>query len=80
MSLGSITGSPGFLSITRSSWSCKESDTTEQLALSLGASQVVLVAKNLPSNVETRVQSLGHGDPLEEDLAIHSSNLAWEIP
>ena len=80
MSLGSITGSLGFLSITGSSWGCKESDTTEPLTLSPVASQVVLAVKNLPSNVETWVQSLGQGDPLEEDLAIHSSSLAWGIP
>ena len=29
---------------------------------------------------ETRVQSLGCEDPLEEELATHSSILAWEIP
>ena len=27
-----------------------------------------------------RVQSLGPEDPLEEEMAIHSSNLAWKIP
>ena len=29
---------------------------------------------------ETQVQSLDHGDPLEEERATHSSILAWEIP
>ena len=29
---------------------------------------------------ETRVQSLGWEDPLEEEVATHSSILAWEIP
>ena len=29
---------------------------------------------------ETSVQSLGQGDPLEKEMAIHSSILAWEIP
>ena len=29
---------------------------------------------------ETRVQSLGLEDPLEKEMAIHSSILAWEIP
>ena len=29
---------------------------------------------------ETRVQSLGQEDPLEKEMAIHSSVLAWEIP
>ena len=47
------------------------------------ASQVVLVAKNPPSVEETyesRVQSLGREDPLEEGLATHSSIFAWRIP
>ena len=29
---------------------------------------------------ETQVQSLGWKDPLEEEMATHSSVLAWEIP
>ena len=29
---------------------------------------------------ETRVQSLGQEDPLEEEMATHSSILAWRIP
>ena len=29
---------------------------------------------------ETRVQSLGREDPLEKEMAIHSSNIAWKIP
>ena len=29
---------------------------------------------------EMRVRSLGQEDPLEEDMAIHSSILAWRIP
>ena len=30
--------------------------------------------------LETRVQSLGREDPLEKEMAIHSSILAWRIP
>ena len=33
-----------------------------------------------PAIQETRVQSLGHKDPLEEGMASHSSILAWRIP
>ena len=29
---------------------------------------------------ETQVQSFGQEDPLEEEMAIHSSTLAWKIP
>ena len=38
------------------------------------------MVKNLPAVRETCVQSLGLDDPLEEETATHSSNLAWRIP
>ena len=38
------------------------------------------VVKNLPAVQETRVQSLGGEDPLEEGMATHSSVLAQRIP
>ena len=38
------------------------------------------MVKNVPSSTEIRVQSLGWEDPLEEEMATHSSILAWEIP
>ena len=38
------------------------------------------MVKNLSVAREIWVQSLGHGDPLEEDMATHSSILAWKIP
>ena len=41
------------------------------------------MVKNLPANAgnlqETQVRSLGQEDPLEEELATHSSVLTWEI-
>ena len=36
--------------------------------------------KNLPAMRETWVRSLGREDPLEEEMATHSSILAWRIP
>ena len=36
--------------------------------------------KNLPAMQETHVQSLGREDPLEKEMAAHSSVLAWRIP
>ena len=36
--------------------------------------------KRLPPMQETRVRSLGQEDPLEKEMAIHSSILAWRIP
>ena len=38
------------------------------------------MVKRLPTMRETRVQSLGQADPLEKEMAIHSSILAWKIP
>ena len=38
------------------------------------------MVKNLPAMQETQVQSLGQKDPLEEEMATHSSILAWGIP
>ena len=35
--------------------------------------------KNVPAMQETQVQSLGQEDSLEEEMATHSSILAWEI-
>ena len=35
---------------------------------------------HLPTMRETQVQSLGREDPLEKDMATHSSILAWKIP
>ena len=38
------------------------------------------MVKNLPAMQETWVLSLGWEDPLEKEMATHSSTLAWEIP
>ena len=44
------------------------------------ASLVAQTVKRLPTMRETRVQFLGWDDPLEKEMAIHSSTLAWKIP
>ena len=36
--------------------------------------------KRLPTMWETQVRSLGWEDPLEKEMATHSSTLAWKIP
>ena len=36
--------------------------------------------KHLPAMWETWVRSLGREDPLEKEMATHSSTLAWKIP
>ena len=38
------------------------------------------MVKNLPAMQEALVQSLGQEDPLEKEMATHSSILAWRIP
>ena len=44
------------------------------------ASLVAQTSKNLSTVQEVRVRSLGREDPLEDDMATHSSILAWRIP
>ena len=38
------------------------------------------MVKRLPTMQETWVRSLGQEDPLEKEIATHSSVLAWKIP
>ena len=38
------------------------------------------MVKHLPTMRETQVQTLGWEDPLEKEMATHSSTLAWKIP
>ena len=38
------------------------------------------MVKHLSAMQETRVRSLGWEDPLEKEMAAHSSILAWKIP
>ena len=48
--------------------------------LSSWASLVAQMVKRLPAMRETWVRFLGREDPLEKEMAIHSSTLAWKIP
>ena len=43
-------------------------------------SPVAQMVKNLPATQEIWVQSLGREDPLEKEMATHSSMLAWRVP
>ena len=45
-----------------------------------GASLEAQTVKRLPAMREARVRFLGQEDPLEKEMAIHSSTLAWKIP
>ena len=44
------------------------------------SSLVAQTVKRLPAMQETWVQFLGREDPLEKEMAIHFSTLAWKIP
>ena len=44
------------------------------------ASPVAQLVKNLPAMQETWVRPLGWEDPLEKEIATHSSILAWRVP
>ena len=50
------------------------------LPIVLVASLVAQMVKNLPAVQETWIQSLGWEDPIETEMATHSSILAWKIP
>ena len=47
--------------------------------LPFGASLVAQMVKGLPAMQETQVRSLGQENPLEKEMATHSSILAWRI-
>ena len=47
---------------------------------SIWTSLVAQTVKRLSTMQETRVRSLGRDDPLEKEMAIHSSAIAWKIP
>ena len=48
--------------------------------LSVGTSLLAQMVKHLPTMWETPVPSLRQEDPLEKEMATHSSSLAWKIP
>ena len=51
-----------------------------RLAQARAASIVAQMVKRLSATQETKVRSLGWEDPLEKEMATHSSILAWRIP
>ena len=58
----------------------KDEKTTVELPSLKCASLVAQTVKCLFTMLETRVRSLGQEDPLEKEMAPHSSTLAWKIP
>ena len=72
-------------------WNSQSDDLRQKLqTLSLSVSHaafgslekplVAQMIKCLPAMRETRVRSLGREDPMEKEMATHSSTLAWKIP
>ena len=63
-------------------WGRTELDTTEATWQHeyLWVSLVAQRLKSLPAMQETWVRSLGQEDPLEKEMATHSSTLAWKLP
>ena len=53
---------------------------TAYIYIYIWASLVAQRLKHLPAIWETWVRSLGREDPLEKEMATHSSILAWRIP
>ena len=49
-------------------------------SLDMRTSLVAQMVKRLSTMWETWVRSLGREDPLEKEMATHSSTLAWRIP
>ena len=50
------------------------------LMVDVTTSLVAQTAKRLPVMQEARVRFLGREDPLEKEMAMHSSTLAWQVP
>ena len=57
-----------------------EESETERFYEDLWASLVARTVNRLSAMLETRVQSLGWEDPLEQEMTTHSSTLAWKTP
>ena len=54
--------------------------TTREVSCWVYLKVVAQMVKHLPAMRETQVRFLGQEDPLEKEMAIHSSILVWKIP
>ena len=54
-------------------------DSVDKNLSKLQTSLVAQMVKRLPAMLETWVRSLGRKDPLGQEMATHSSTLAWKI-
>ena len=53
---------------------------SSEVDIKVHVSSVAQMVKRLSTMQETRVRSLGWEDPLEKEMATHSSTIAWKIP
>ena len=63
-----------------SSWKALSMLANINISIVPWTSLVAQMVKRLPTMQETQVQSLGWEDPLEKEMATHSSILVWKIP
>ena len=64
-------------------WDKKKTDSKDEYIpnhINNWASLVAQLVKNLPAVQETQILSLSWEDPLEKEMATHSSVLAWRSP
>ena len=53
---------------------------TEYVCVYIWTSLVAQTVKHLSTMQETQVRALGWEDPLEKEMATHSSTIAWKMP
>ena len=63
-----------------SSWKALSMLANINISIVPWTSLVAQMVKQLPTMQETQVQSLGWEDPLEKEMATHSSILIWRVP
>ena len=68
------------LEVSDGEWDGREVQKGGDICTPMGAFLVAQMVMSLPAVRETWVGSLGWEDPLEKEMATHSSILAWEIP
>ena len=65
--------------LTQYRYRCLHISILTDVCIFIRASLVAQTVKRLPATRETQVRFLGWEDPLEKEMAIHSSTLAWKI-
>ena len=78
--LGTTFGLPIFFNVSQGFFLSSVIFLNHSQLQAAWASLIAQSVKNLPAMQKTWVQFLGREDPLEKEMAIHSSILAWKIP